>query len=677
MHTIASLIDRKNTEGSEVIAKSFPHITSIAKNGATTSGAWKTFLTGLAEWIVRVHDIAETLNNVGLHTQDIAALQDMNAYLYADQHNYDTSFANPAYAVQQLGEGYGQAAAACRTYFRGYFRAALDKKAYKIAEYQQLFLDIHALFEKGIPSQNDFTALVNRPNFEVSAEKTAIALYERFSKENDAFKKRIETCDLSTDHYLYAYGEYISKHEHAVTAFLRTYSDEKIEKLASTIVNAYIRGFELSRKDYTKKKTVLLYTFAGYEKLTRRIIVLFREKGLEPLVNEVISSACNRQYPYDHRFDEALYLTKDYADRRIATYEQAMEMCKDILAEYSGGTYIETFGEEPFAPVSKKENIVLTKEQQALRQRINSKMGEIREKFMPRKEGSFNITAFPSPEIGDRFEEIFADTCEINMLDTIKYEAIQQCIVDELDKAVSVEIRGVAGNKTNLSVAMQPLTDPVKHTNFVNCGADVNVPVGEVFTSPQLKGTNGMLHVPETFLDGLKYTDLEITFTDGFVSDYSCKNFSNEAENKKYIEENLLFPHKTLPLGEFAIGTNTLAYVVAKKYGIIEKMPVLIVEKMGPHFAIGDTCFSHEEDFAVYNPIDGKEITARDNEKSLLRKTDMSQAYTFNHTDITLPYEGIGNITSIHTDGTRVDIIKDGRFVLKGTEELNKPLDTM
>ncbi|HHE37301.1 MAG TPA: leucyl aminopeptidase, partial [Candidatus Cloacimonetes bacterium] len=205
--------------------------------------------------------------------------------------------------------------------------------------------------------------------------------------------------------------------------------------------------------------------------------------------------------------------------------------------------------------------------------------------------------------------------------------------------------------------------------------ADVNIPVGEVFTSPQLKGTNGVLHLKETFLKKLKFTDLKLTFKDGYVSDYDCQNYDDDEKNKKYIQENLLFPHKTLPIGEFAIGTNTQAYVMAKKFDILPILPVLIVEKMGPHFAIGDTCFSWEEDFKVYNPIDNKEITARENEKSALRKTDIQQAYTNCHTDITLPYEDLDFISAITKDGKKIDIIRDGRFVVPGTEELNVPLD--
>jgi len=112
------------------------------------------------------------------------------------------------------------------------------------------------------------------------------------------------------------------------------------------------------------------------------------------------------------------------------------------------------------------------------------------------------------------------------------------------------------------------------------------------------------------------------------------------------------------------------------KYDIQGKLPILIAEKTGPHFAMGDTCYSRSEDHVVYNP-DGKEIIARDNECSLLRKTDISKAYYNCHTDITLPYNELGEISVYKKDGEVITLIRDGRFVLPGTEELNNALDTL
>ena len=167
---------------------------------------------------------------------------------------------------------------------------------------------------------------------------------------------------------------------------------------------------------------------------------------------------------------------------------------------------------------------------------------------------------------------------------------------------------------------------------------------------------------------------MKVQFQDGMISDYHCANFATEEENRKYIKDNVLFHHETLPIGEFAIGTNTVAYMVARKYHIEDKMPILIAENTGPHFAVGDTCYSHSENVKLYNP-DGKEIIAKDNEVSLLRDTDMSKAYFQCHTDITIPYDELGELAVLTESGKEIPIIARGRFVLPGCEELNKALE--
>ena len=121
-----------------------------------------------------------------------------------------------------------------------------------------------------------------------------------------------------------------------------------------------------------------------------------------------------------------------------------------------------------------------------------------------------------------------------------------------------------------MKVMLHRLTDKAHQTNFENCVADVNIPVGEVFTSPQLSGTEGTLHVTKVFLNELRYENLELIFRDGMVTDYRCTNFETEEENKKLVKDTVLFHHDSLPLGEFAIGTNTTAYMAAKRLQIEE-----------------------------------------------------------------------------------------------------------
>lgn len=84
------------------------------------------------------------------------------------------------------------------------------------------------------------------------------------------------------------------------------------------------------------------------------------------------------------------------------------------------------------------------------------------------------------------------------------YCKIQKNIIDALDKADYVEVKGMNGNKTDICVNLMKKTNTEKQTVFENCLADVNIPLGEVFTSPVLAKTNGVINVSEVYLNDLK-----------------------------------------------------------------------------------------------------------------------------------------------------------------------------
>ena len=610
-------------------------------------------------------------------SKDLLLLKRENSALFSEllPSNYEECYSNPEYSVKLFGMEEGQFFSMFYNLLRRLIFHACMHRIYKIEEINRLIIRLFDFTNGKDCNFAGMKSIIEAHSKKDRTEDITEGLNEGYNPDFTLYLDVLLESDLNSLEYLYLYGKYITDFEILTAQFLQKYPKNKIDKMAEQIVYAYIKGFELKDKDPFKKKNVILIYRVGQEIIAREIVNAIRKKGLTPIIGSPHSTAINRQYGYDHRFDMSLWLDEEFIDIYNKSSKTSYEYCKDILKEYSGVIFLDQFGEKPFKPVEKKENLKLADSQQQLFQVFQNIHMQLREKYMPRSDTSFSVMALPSPEIGDKYEEIFEDILEVNMLESEVYEGIQQNIIDVLDLADYVHVKGQDGSRTDIKVKMQKLDLPEKQTNFVNCGADVNIPVGEVFTSPQLTGTNGILHISETFLNRLLFIDLELIFEDGYVTGYNCGNFDDEETNKKYIEENLLFPHKTLPIGEFAIGTNALAYVIARKHNIMDVLPVLIIEKMGPHFAIGDTCFSHEEDMKIYNPLNGKEITARDNERTLLRKEDFNKAYTNVHTDITLPYEEIGFISAITKDGESIDIIRDGRFVLEGTEELNNPFN--
>ena len=637
------------------------------------------YFVAAAQFILKIDNLLGLIESKKIVELTLEQLTALNKDLYEDETEivYGKCFANPKFAVEKLGEEYGQLLCYVFTANRNMISNAFQGKLEEITLRMELLIEIYNQFED---RENLTKKSIHDMIYSFEKDNSEIFMTNRIDEiinpENDFAVKIVMESDLEDLRYLYKYGESISENEIETAKFLNTLSQEKIDKIASVYTEGYRLGFINTGKDLSIKSAVDIRYYIGFERIIRAAIKQFENMGLKPVIYKggYESTKINKQYWFDHKFDDALFFDKGYVQRKLEVATTAFENRKKIAALMAGPAVIEVFGENPFEPENKKEALQLSKEQQKLKVEYAREYTQIVQKYIKGDERSFTIIAFPLPEIGMDYEELFEETVKINCLDQDKYRKVQQNIIDALDKADFVRVEGKGSNKTYITVNMHELKNPEKETNFENCLADVNIPLGEVFTSPKLTGTNGVLHVSQVYLNELKYNDLEITFENGCIKDYTCKNFDTEEENKKYIKENVMFNHDTLPIGEFAIGTNTTAYVMANKYDIVYKLPILIVEKMGPHFAVGDTCYSWEEDVKTFNP-DGKEIVAKENEISALRNEDLSKAYFSCHTDITIPYDELGEITAVTKNGEEIVIIKDGRFVLPGTELLNEAFD--
>ncbi|MDD5935817.1 MAG: aminopeptidase [Clostridiales bacterium] len=688
MVKMIQLLQEENEEVLERMELSKERLSEIVTEETVTLPC-RSYFHFVAKFLLLIYDIAEKNANGSFSRMSESELIQLNEELYRDilPEHYETSYANPTFACEQFGSKYGKVLAFLYTEIRSLIPCAFEYRLMPIAVTSELFIEIYNYFEE----ENEFTYKdVKRAIYYFAHDYSEDYIEARMRETSDPTYTFaydiIMNSDLDDLRYLYQYGDYITENEREIAKFLKSLPEEDVRAMADTYTEGYIRGFQVMGADLSKKSIVGIRTVIGFERMMRCAIENFEKIGKQVVVYRVAIDTINKkpgrkigysatspnlQYEYDHRYDKGIYFDANYKERVQAATKIAYEKYKMELIKYAGPAVLETFGEPDFNPINKEEAIRLDAKQQELNTELANNLSMLANEYMKSEEISFTIIAYPLPSIGKQFKEIFAETVKVNTLDNEKYKAIQQHLIDALDEGVSVRILGGNGNKTDMMVSLYELKDKSKETIFENCTADVNIPVGEVFTSPRLTGTNGCLNVTKVFLNGLEYRDLEIEFRDGYITSYTCSNFEKDEEKKQFIKENILMNRETLPLGEFAIGTNTTAYMMGRKFDIQKKLPSLIAEKTGPHFAVGDTCYSHSEDHKVYNP-DGKEIVARDNECSILRKTDISKAYVNCHTDITIPYDEIQKIAVVKADGTEINLIFDGKFVLPGTEELNK-----
>lgn len=621
-------------------------------------------------------------------------------YEEVSEENYVNSFTNPSYCVPLFGKKMGRLLSFVYGEMFSLPAYAAKGELFELLIRMEWFVEIYCIFEERLSGiEEEDAAKCEKLLYESVREccywflfdymdvETEKRVGEKVDPAFDFAYRLIMESDLSKPDYLYFYGEYISDNETGTAKLLNKMSPEQIRKMADTYTEGYRIGFVKGNKDISKKKVVNIIYPIGFELVVKQAIHNFEKMGLRPTlmpnshsifhkrgtsVNGYYSSSPNRQFYYDHKEDDGLFLDKMLINRRLEVLKEAYIKYEDISAEHGGPAWIEVFGEKNFSARDKEEACSYSEKQQELSVFYAVESGKIINTYIPGEERSFTIIAYPVPEIGRDYEGIMKDTIALNTLPYEQYEKVQQILIDALDKCAYVRVTGKEGNRTDLKIELCKLDDPAAMTKFENCVADVNIPVGEVFTSPVLKGTEGRLHVKKVYLRDLSYENLEIVFKDGMVVDYDCTNYEDKEKNRRYIKDHVLCHHNSIPMGEFAIGTNTTAYVMGRKYGIEDKLPILIAEKTGPHFAVGDTCYSHGEDVAVFNP-DGKEIVARDNEISILRKDEekKDQAYFQCHTDITIPYDELGRLYGVTAEGEEVVLIENGRFVLPGTEMLN------
>lgn len=689
-------IKEENKVFTERYRLSCERIREILKEENSLGKEYKEYFYTVATFLGEIQKVVNLVERNELRSMSLEELQNLNRQLYEDivGERYEQSYANPAYAVEKFGDTMGPMLSFLYTELRGCIAYAFENRLFEITIGQELFLEIYHLFEEEeeqIALEKAVKSSISYYAGDYSEDMAKIRTREMLNPDYSYATDIIMECDLTDLRYLYYFGEYITENEWKTASYLNSFSQDEINAMASTYTEGFRIGFIANNLDISIKSIVNIRYCVGFERIVRAAIEQFKDMGLKPTIYRAavssvhknqnlkigyFSTSPNRQYDYDHRFDDAIYISKSFLDRKLDGNKAAFEEMKEQACQFAGPALIEVFGEKPFAPVQKKEALQLSQKQQKLVVNYKRDASLLSNQYLKGDEYSFTIIAYPIPEIGENFEQIFHETVKVNTLDMKLYERIQEKIINVLDQGEYVHVLGKGENRTDIKVMLPKLKDETKETLFENCLADVNIPVGEVFTSPQLTGTEGVLHVMEVYLRDLKYIDLELHFKDGMIVDYTCNNFKEDEAKKNFIKENLMQQHDTLPIGEFAIGTNTTAYVMGKNYGISHMLPILIAEKTGPHFAVGDTCYRMSEDTKTYNP-DGKEIIAKDNEISIKRKTSIEEAYFNCHTDITIPYNELGAIT-VHTrKGEKIDIIRDGRFVLEGTEELNRAFEEL
>ncbi len=670
---------------------------------------FRDYFMACADFIIKLDKFMDETKDIDLSSvslnggdQDnvlVTRLKYWNDELYKEMSlGYETSYLNPSVAEKKLSP-FGDVLSVLLMEIESLIPSAYEKDIIDITAVLETFIQIYCMFVSSYTEHSINSDAMELPD--VQAVKDVIYSYA-FDYSEDFLKKQMDAQyiggpsyvkniilkhDFKSNNDIYLYGTYVSETVLKTADFIASLTDDEIDRMAYTWYKGFKDGFIIQNKPYDKKSVIEFRYQMGFERVVKRTVEYFAKDGYDftlprkashfitrsPKGISALYESPNRQMDYDHSYDAALCMGDRITARMLEETLQIFKSYGEEIRRYAGPVVMECFGQPEFEPSDKIESLKFTEHQKRVFGKYRSDLLLIVHEYILEEERSFTIISWPLPDIGDDFKDIFKETIKINTMSSEEYMPVQKRIIDTLDEAQYVKVKG-RNNDTDMHVVLHHLTDPEHQSNFENCLSNVNIPLGEVFTSPVLTGTHGILNVNSVFIDGIQFHNLKIKFKDGRVVDYSCDNFEDKDASKALVRRVIFGEKEHLPIGEFAIGTNTLAYKMIERYKIGARMPILIAEKTGPHFAVGDTCYSFMEDMHLYNP-DGKELIAKDNECSILRKKSPDKAYFAVHTDITIPYDELDTIICVNANGQEKAIISNGRFVLEGTEVLNAPLD--
>lgn len=579
---------------------------------------------------------------------------------------YDTSFQNPDQAEAKYPDQ-GAWYAVIQAEVSGIYEdMSLGRKSLQKAK-ECLLLKTEEVLEAGCSKENrkQLKNLWKEYLYETAVMRAEEEVRSLILTGNEnPYEKILEKATPENVAWMEAYGLPITEIERQMMLFWFGLPEEKLTSMGETIAEAFLHGFISQSRDRRNRRRVRFFYQVGQEALAQKVMQALKKRGLTPVITVPHTLYALNQWKVDHQYDRILLMDKELWQVEWDAYKVAMQHYEPELKDTCGMIGIDQFGAEPEIYTPCSAALLPDKEMRTFGMELERKKREMEAKWVKPSEISFCKVAFPNNLTGEKFEDIFRDFFEMNVEHSEPFELQQQVLIDGLDTCEAVQIMGCNGNETDIRINLGNIEVLEKETKFLNCGGDLNIPYGEVFTTPVLAGTNGIYHVEEICLKGVFYHDLRLTFKDGWIVDANCK------EGREYVQSRLLDSHESLPIGEFAVGTNTKAYAVAEKYQLGGKLPILIYEKMGPHIAIGDPCFARSEDAPIYNMYDQKEMVCRENEVTKDRNVK-ENVYFGLHIDITLPYHQVQYLRGTRKDGTIVSFIENGRFVLEGTEGLN------
>ena len=295
----------------------------------SVNSKYKEYFDSLTKFILYNIDLYE--NNC-YRDASMEKLQEVNENLYSDlSEKYDICVGNPDY-MDKIDAG---DVAPYLLYLYGRIRNITEYvykgKSEEITVLMELFAQVYNIFEDEEVSVSSLKEAIYYFAYDYADVFAFNRVKEITDVENKFYINIVMESDLDDLRYLYQYGRYISDNELKIAEYLNSLSQDEIDSIARTYTEGYRKGFIAGKKDLSIKDRVSIGYAIGFERVVKSAISQFDAMGVKPVMRTIAvsSTAANKQYSFDHKFDQAVYFDKAYSDRELAVMKTAFEEFKE------------------------------------------------------------------------------------------------------------------------------------------------------------------------------------------------------------------------------------------------------------------------------------------------------------------------------------------------------------
>ena len=182
---------------------------------STVEEPYRSYFIKTAEFIQMISEVKSLVDADAWNSQSLEELKLWNERLYEDvlPSHYETSYANPSYAVRQLGVEFGPKLSFLYEEIRGQIPFAMESRLTEMTILDELFIEIYNLFEGQLPQASSVQETLYWFTSDYADLTVTYRIRENFDPSLSFAKDIILERDLNDLRYLYAFGEYISDDE--------------------------------------------------------------------------------------------------------------------------------------------------------------------------------------------------------------------------------------------------------------------------------------------------------------------------------------------------------------------------------------------------------------------------------------------------------------------------------